>query len=312
MSFLRRAFGLIPKDGRAEERELLVAEIRVEAQDADERLVEIDVVGESHRQEALASIAGPKEALGKHLPVGVALRCEPSNTYDANAIRVEVMGQLLGYVAREPASILSPNICRAAGGVIEARGLIVGGWDDGMSVGHYGIRVWLTERDCSRLSVPPADVDKSPPARQPWPVLPAVQPGERRLSPTDEDIAAERWASAVTVICEEHYQDALVAAMPANWKNDQTWPLLVDLVVTDCNPHSKQARPCVEVSNGGRRIGFFTPAMTDRYLSAISQACGGGSRATAAAQASKTTKAGAPLWRVKVQMVPTAGEYAGR
>ena len=32
--------------------------------------------------------------------VGTSLRCEPTNEYDANAVRVEVMGQLFGYVAR--------------------------------------------------------------------------------------------------------------------------------------------------------------------------------------------------------------------
>jgi hypothetical protein len=114
--------------------------------------VELDIVGEGPRQDALAMIAGPKEAESKLKIVGVTLRCEPSNPYDANAIRVEVMGQHVAYVAKAQAGWLSPRMRQTCGGIVEVSGLIVGGWKDDVSEGHYGIRAWIDERDIERVA----------------------------------------------------------------------------------------------------------------------------------------------------------------
>ena len=307
MGFLRRMLGLTDKDAPLVRREMAAADIRQTAETVGERLIELKVVGESHRQGLLRDIAGPKAEMGKQMAVGATLRCEPTNPHDPNAVRVEVMGQLLGYVAREPAAVLSPRIQQACGGVLEARGLIVGGWDDGYTQGHYGIRVWITTTDASRLGVTPADIDPAlRPAGSPWPALPPVAVNERRLSPSEADIAAQRYGSEVTVICEEHYQPAIVAAMPTGWEEEHSWPLLVELVLADRNPHSKHTTPCVEVRTNGQRVGFLTPAMTERHAPAIAAAAAGGTRVTATAQASWGTKAGAPLWRIKISMASGA------
>jgi hypothetical protein len=129
-----------------------------EATDQNVRLVEIDIVGESFHQKELKRIAGPKEADGKSHRCGVTLRREPDNKYDKNAVRVEVMGLQVGYVARPTAARLSPAMEVHCGGVMEANSLIVGGWDDGFSQGHYGVRVWLTTADLARIHVGPEDV----------------------------------------------------------------------------------------------------------------------------------------------------------
>ena len=63
------------------------------------------------------------------------------------------MGQLTGHVSRGHAALLSPALQRSCAGALEAVGMIVGGWDDGDSEGHYGIRVWITQRDAQRLGV---------------------------------------------------------------------------------------------------------------------------------------------------------------
>jgi hypothetical protein len=213
------------------------------------------VVGESHRQQALEQIAGAKDELGKQLVVGVTLRAEPSNEYDPNAVRVECYGQLLGYVARRVASMLSGPIQERCGGALEARGVIVGGWRTSDSEGHFGIRVWVTDRDAGRL--------------------------------------------------EEHYQPVIEAAMPAGWEEDRSWPLLVDLTMAECNPHVKTPAPCIEVRVNGACVGYFTPAMTDRHRRAVLEAGAGGDRVTATAQASRGTKAGASVWRLKVFLAAT-------
>src|SRR5262249_42960395 len=126
-------------------REMAAWEVQAAAaEDSNDDLIELEVVGESQRQEALAKLTGPKCWDGYETHVGVTLRCEPKNEYDANAVRVEAMGQLVGYVARDKASVLSQPMQNACRGVIEARGLIVGGWDRGDGdEGHYGIRVWI-------------------------------------------------------------------------------------------------------------------------------------------------------------------------
>jgi len=280
-------------------------EVRAESDDGDGEVIELEIVGESYRQEALAGIAGPKEPDGKLERVGVSLRCDPQNPYDANAIRVEVMGQHVAFVSRSQAAVLAPAITTTCRGVLEARGMIVGGWLDRsggvVSEGHYGIRVWLTQRDAQRLGIRADDLVEKPP--QPWPDPPALATNERRMSPTEADCEAQRFGSSVTVTCEEHYQAAIEAAMPAGWNSARSWPLLVDLVMAESNPHRHAARPCVEVRHGASTIGYLTPKMTDRYTEAITSCVSAGQRATAMAITSKDTKARTVIWQVTVTLL---------
>lgn len=67
------------------QREQAAEQVRAEVEDSD--IVEVEVRGESHCQDALGAIAGPKEEDAKQLLVGVTLRCEPDNEFDANAVR---------------------------------------------------------------------------------------------------------------------------------------------------------------------------------------------------------------------------------
>jgi hypothetical protein len=57
------------------------------------------------------------------------------------------MGQQVGYLAREQAAKMTSPLMTACGGVLEVTGLIVGGWRNSENEGHYGIRVWMAERD---------------------------------------------------------------------------------------------------------------------------------------------------------------------
>jgi hypothetical protein len=291
------------QDQVAERRAQAASEVQADAEADGEGLLEIEVVGESHRQEALERIAGAKDEQGKQMSVGITLRAEPSNEYDRNAVRVECYGQLLGYVARDAASRLSAPIQDRCGGALEARGLIVGGWRDSRGEGHFGIRVWLTDRDAARLGLAPDVLDPSRGRpRMARPELLAPAPNERRLSPTTADLDAGRWGTQVTVTCEEHYQAVIVAAMPAGWEEARSWPLLVELAMADHNPHAKSAAPCVEVRIDGACVGYFTPAMTERHQKAVLEAGGRGDRVTATAEASRGTKAGTSLWRLKVTL----------
>jgi hypothetical protein len=277
--------------------------------ESGDTLVELNIVGEGSYQEALARIAGPKEAEGKHMGVGVTLRCEPKNTYDHNAVKVEVMGVCVAYIARAQAALLSPRIASACNGAIEARGLIVGGWNDGSSEGHYGIRVWFTTRDTDRLGDVASEIDRSVRPHLDLPNMPPAVAGERRLSPQrapiytsqfgDEQVA---YGSGVTVVGEEHYQPTILAAMPNGW-DTCAWPLLVDLdMVAEGNPHTKKPSPCVGVCIGSARVGYFTSAMTDRYRQMIESALAEGARVTANASAYQGTKGGTTFWRLTVDL----------
>jgi hypothetical protein len=281
-------------------RELAAQQVQEQEEAGEPQLVEIEIRGESFRQAELEALAGPKGPDGKHVLEGVTLRCEPDNAHDPNAVRVEVMGQLVGYVAREQAGVVSRGMQQACGGVLEERGLIVGGWRDQQSEGSYGIRVWLTRHDADRVGVRP-----SAPAPEehlmPWPEITKCGTDERRLSPSMADLEAERWGSKVTVVGEEHYQEAVTNALPDGWDRHYC-PALVELGVAARNPHSEHESPCIEVSIAGRTVGFFTPNMTERYRALVEATKGDGYRATAEAQIRRGTKGGIELWRVQVGM----------
>jgi hypothetical protein len=267
------------------------------------RPVQLDVVGGSFRQDALAAIGGPKEEDTERKHVGVTLRCEPSNPHDRNAVRVEVMGQHVAFIAREQAALLSPAILEHSRGVIEASGLIVGGWSrpDG-DEGRYGIRVWITERDARRLGIPPGCIDRR---HRPWPQLPPAGPGERRLSPTRQDIEAGLYGSVLTVTGEEHYQTEIESAMPTAWEPDRAWPLVVEFAIAASNPHTMSADECIEVRLAdGATIGYLTPKMSSRYMTSIQRCLAAGVRPTATATASRgVITGGRSIWQIYARML---------
>lgn len=110
----------------------------------------LEVKGESHYQDALASIAGPKTKDGYDLPVDCVLVREPENPYDPNAIAVFATDPstgrsvMVGHINRESCITMAP-VLDAKSGEGEQVGLvghILGGWDRGDGdTGHYGI--WL-------------------------------------------------------------------------------------------------------------------------------------------------------------------------
>jgi hypothetical protein len=72
------------------------------------------------------------------------------------------MGQLLGYIPRATATQLSAAMEARCGSVLEGVGFIVGGWDDGDSIGSYGVRVWIGKEALNRIGVNPSAVQRDP------------------------------------------------------------------------------------------------------------------------------------------------------
>lgn len=109
-----------------------------------------DVVGESHYQENLERVVGGRTEDGAEHECIATLLPEPENKHDRNAVRVEIDGMIVGYLARDDAKEFL-RAARKAGMTREglpAKALVVGGWDRGKNDrGHFGVRLDLSIYD---------------------------------------------------------------------------------------------------------------------------------------------------------------------
>lgn len=91
----------------------------------------LEVVGESHRQEALWRIVGGLRAGYVRFDVHAVLVPDPQNEFDPNAVEVRIDGILIGYLSREDAGHYRPGLLRimqAHGGQFVAlHGVVCGG-----------------------------------------------------------------------------------------------------------------------------------------------------------------------------------------
>jgi hypothetical protein len=103
---------------------------------------EVGIVGESHYQDALEAICGPRTGDGEDRVVEAWLVFEDTNPYDALAVRVDIDGHVVGYLSRANARAYREQLAAQAVGVVRASCLarIRGGWDRGPNdQGFYGV-----------------------------------------------------------------------------------------------------------------------------------------------------------------------------
>jgi hypothetical protein len=93
---------------------------------------EVAAVGESHYQDALRDAAAGRPSPAR---CDVALVPEDTNEYDANAVRVDVRGDCVGYLSRSHAVLYRR---RYSGRSISCKGLLCGG-----DAGRPSIGIWL-------------------------------------------------------------------------------------------------------------------------------------------------------------------------
>jgi hypothetical protein len=103
----------------------------------------LEVVGESHYQEALwRSVGGRTDEPVRHEVYAVLLP-DPGNEYDPHAIEVRLDGARVGYLSREDAVVYGPGLARLmaanAGGVIALHAVIVGGGPRRDGIGFLGV-----------------------------------------------------------------------------------------------------------------------------------------------------------------------------
>lgn len=97
-----------------------------------------EVVGEASYQSALETICGGRRFYSAEHQCQALLLPEPNNPHDPNAVQVIVDRKVVGYLARAHAVEYHHHIGMKASSC-EAK--IVGGWDDGETVGHFGIKL---------------------------------------------------------------------------------------------------------------------------------------------------------------------------
>ncbi|HXF83143.1 MAG TPA: HIRAN domain-containing protein [bacterium] len=102
----------------------------------------LQVVGESHYQQALEQICGGRTEEGANLRCVATLVLDDENPYDRNAVRVEIHGRHVGHLNREDAKAYR-KFLQDQGAGANVRGIckawIRGGWERGDDRGHFGV-----------------------------------------------------------------------------------------------------------------------------------------------------------------------------
>ena len=109
-------------------------------------LFQVDIVGESHYQDALEFLCGGKSRDSADLIVLVSLICEENNPQDHNAVRVDVGKFTVGYLDRVNAQEFRQRLIEAgfAGSTALCRARIVGGWyRSDEDQGYFGVKLDL-------------------------------------------------------------------------------------------------------------------------------------------------------------------------
>ncbi len=106
----------------------------------------VEVVGEAQYQSALSKICGGKQPNGVQHRTQATLVLEDANTYDPQAVRVDISGQTVGYLSRKDARDYRRSIRQQGYPELTAScvAIINGGWDRGQDdQGHFGVRLDL-------------------------------------------------------------------------------------------------------------------------------------------------------------------------
>ena len=104
----------------------------------------IDVVGESHYQEALENVCGSRTEDSQRLEVEAFLVPEDDNPHDSKAVGVYIQGQTVGHLDRETARHFRKEMAKsgASGMAVACDAIIVGGWDRGSDDrGYFGVKL---------------------------------------------------------------------------------------------------------------------------------------------------------------------------
>jgi len=106
----------------------------------------LEVVGESHYQDALERISGGRTYESQEKIVEAVLVHDDGNPYDNQAIRVDIQGQAVGHLSRESARQFRKKMLETGYSRIKAScaAKIVGGWErEEFDKGDFGVKLDL-------------------------------------------------------------------------------------------------------------------------------------------------------------------------
>lgn len=106
----------------------------------------VEIVGESKYQRTLEKICGGREEESARKKVKALLVLEDGNPHDSEAVRVDIDGETVGYLARKEARQYRARLKEAGYPSLLGRcdAIIVGGWDRGRGDrGHFGVKLDL-------------------------------------------------------------------------------------------------------------------------------------------------------------------------
>jgi hypothetical protein len=91
----------------------------------------VEVVGVSRRQHVLDLIVDKHGRSGRTVTIDAQLVLEGTNPHDANAVRVEIDGALIGYLSRDNAARYRADLAAAGtpGATVQCKARIVGGFE---------------------------------------------------------------------------------------------------------------------------------------------------------------------------------------
>ena len=103
----------------------------------------LEVVGESHHQEALWEIVGGRTSVPVRFETLALLVPNPDNAFDANAIEVRIDGLLVGHLSRQDAAAYRPGLIRLMqhneAPLVALHAVVVGGGRRGSGIGNLGV-----------------------------------------------------------------------------------------------------------------------------------------------------------------------------
>jgi len=105
-----------------------------------------DIVGESHYQQALEEICGGRTEDGAKHKTEAVLYLEDSNPHDNQAVRVDIEGKTVGYLARSDARSYRKQLKAMGheGITCKCDAMVVGGWQRSKSdTGSFGVKLDL-------------------------------------------------------------------------------------------------------------------------------------------------------------------------
>ena len=106
----------------------------------------VDVVGVSRRQSVLAAIVDRQSRRGRTVTLDAVLILEDSNPRDANAVRIEIEGELIGYLSRDNARRYRADLAAAGQphATVRCKARIVGGFEtESGERAPFGVRLDL-------------------------------------------------------------------------------------------------------------------------------------------------------------------------